>query len=831
MLGRALPVRPTLVLVLTLLAMGAQGKTKKPKRPPRQPVHQPTRTDHQNLRQPESEPSELPIQDIEPAEQVPDDPIVPLTAGDGGVEERLLPEDGVDHLPPTGRVYRPLRTEQPVKIDGVLDEEIWQRAPKDTRFLSRNSEPFGLPTTEPTTVQVAYDDTNLYVAFRCAYSGPGERDELVPDSELWASMYSEFVSVVVDPQHDHTNAISFLVTRTGFKVDVEVTENSDFDGWLWGGVAANYEWNGIWQARPRIDPTDDSWTAEYAIPWGTLRLVPREGAQGIGINFRRKSTSFDKEGKLIRESSTWSPWSPLDFRSRPSMLGHLAGLTDLRPGNRLYVAPSVTVRAQGKPFAASPLRDPIGAGWPVTAYPGLNLRLKPLPPLQVDLALNPDFSQVTPDQALTVLESFEQEYPEVREFFAEDQQRYAFGSDPRFRLFWTRRIGLSRPVAGTTQLDETPILAGTKAVLRLPGHEFRLLDVATTFGDRRSFELNENFGIWRHNSYLQMGEVPIHVGTLFLNKSITGQPSAYRAYGADGTVALIDNHLVVSGFFARSDTAGAASGSFWSAGGRWNGEFLTLGANLVSVDPTFDAQMGLFQQVGVRQGEFQVIVRPRVHEDLIRDVYARFALLRRLDFEGRLALDQKSFEVNAVLLDQANMTLQLDQEQIALNADTPFAGGRIVVPPGSYDSLVAHANFTGSPEGRLPEWQVSYTEGGFFGGYRRTIGPAFGVRAGPLNLRAAYDFIDVRFGGQQLYEHRVSARVLVRPLPSFQTALVVEANTFERVARLQLVSTYTFGEGSSLSLALNDVGATPGEWIRRSSMSGSLKFTYGFFAF
>jgi hypothetical protein len=845
-------LRIWLTCAVLVLAFAAAAKPRK-KKPPAPPPEPPSWFNRGTTIDPPAAPSEPveseaadepePAPDAAPAPApagpdagappVPPAPDVPRVLSlDAGYEERILPTDGVDHLPPSGRVYRPLRIDEPIKVDGVLDEPAWQRAVQDTRFVSRISQPFGLPTTEPTAVQVAYDDKNLYVAYRCRYAGPGRRDDLVPYSEFWASAYAEFVSVVVDAQHDHVNATSFLITRTGYKIDVEVTENLDFDGWIWGAVAANYEWTGIWDAAVQVDRSRDTWTAEFAIPWGTLKVVPRAEAQTIGINFRRKTTTFDKGGgKNIWEASTWAPWPPLDFRSRPSLLGHLAGITDIKPGQHLYVAPFLTARFQTTSWPRSPLRDPFGLGWPVTGYGGLSLKLRPIRPLVLDLTLNPDFSQVNPDQAISVLDAFEPTFPEQRDFFAEDAQRYAFGSDVRFRLFWTRRIGLSRPTPGVAQLEEVPLLGGAKAVVRLKDHEFRLLDVATTFPDRRNFQLNDNIGVWRHQSHFRVRDIPIHVGTIALNRSTLADASAYRAYGIDLTTAWYDQHLVVAGLYARSDTSGAASGSFWGGGLRWNGDFLTVAGSFLSVDPSFDPQLGYFQQVGVRQGEFQFILRPRLFADLLRDLYARVAITRRYDFNGGLAYDQKYFGMSSILLDEGTLNLWISEQTEVLTAETPYAGGRLLIGPGGYQSLRAHTDFTSSPEGWLPQWSVGYSEGGFFGGYRRVPNLDLGVRIGPFTLRGNYEFIWVGIGDRQFFDHRVSARLVFRPVPSFQSVLVAEVNTFEQVARLQLLATWTFGQGSSLSFALSDVGNRLQDWLKPSSLSGSLRLTVGFFPF
>ena len=134
-----------------------------------------------------------------------------------------------------GRAYTPTRASTRPTIDGVLDEQVWKDAPRDSRFVSKRSKPYGQPSTQPTTVQVAYDAQYLYVAFRCAYSAPGPRDDAMPPDE--GTLFdSEVVWVFVDARHDHANARGFAVGRTGARADVEWSNN---------GSTANLEWRAI----------------------------------------------------------------------------------------------------------------------------------------------------------------------------------------------------------------------------------------------------------------------------------------------------------------------------------------------------------------------------------------------------------------------------------------------------------------------------------------------------------------------------------------------------------------------------------------------------------
>ena len=72
-----------------------------------------------------------------------------------------------------GRVtVRAIRLTEPLNVDGVLDEAVYQNPPI-TGFL-QNVPLEGEPATEKTDAWVFYDDDNLYLVCRCWDSAPPE---------------------------------------------------------------------------------------------------------------------------------------------------------------------------------------------------------------------------------------------------------------------------------------------------------------------------------------------------------------------------------------------------------------------------------------------------------------------------------------------------------------------------------------------------------------------------------------------------------------------------------------------------------------------------------
>ena len=71
----------------------------------------------------------------------------------------------------TVRALTAIRATPPPRIDGVLDDAVWQSAPTASGFVQRDPDE-GRPATEKTVIQVAFDDEALFVGVMCYDSVP-----------------------------------------------------------------------------------------------------------------------------------------------------------------------------------------------------------------------------------------------------------------------------------------------------------------------------------------------------------------------------------------------------------------------------------------------------------------------------------------------------------------------------------------------------------------------------------------------------------------------------------------------------------------------------------
>lgn len=135
--------------------------------------------------------------------------------------------------PPEMLAYR--INPHPPKIDGLLDDKIWDSHKVDIQRVFTQQEPDeGFAPTESTLVAIAYDDDALYVAFWCYDSEPERIARQLVRRDRWSE--SDKVRIAVDAFHDHQTASSFEVSAAGVQRDTRYYN----DGW------SDQSWDAVW---------------------------------------------------------------------------------------------------------------------------------------------------------------------------------------------------------------------------------------------------------------------------------------------------------------------------------------------------------------------------------------------------------------------------------------------------------------------------------------------------------------------------------------------------------------------------------------------------------
>ena len=333
---------------------------------------------------------------------------------------KVLPADTNDEVPEilTNRLIKAVRTETPPKIDGKLDDVCWQNSAKTGELIQFEPQR-GEPATQPTTIYLAYDANNLYIAFECFKT---DRDKLAANLTRRDSFFfsDDHVEVLIDTFLDGRNCYAFALNPLGTQTDRRLINEGTNRRTGQSMIGTAISWDCDWQGQAAIGT--DSWTAEFAIPFAELRFSKEMETATWGINFWRNDES-------PAEEQTWA-----DLGERQYAVSEFGHLTDL-PISGLVTKRPVKFKPYGtlKPQVLQPRDGETTAA--VKPDAGLDLRY-PIKDFTVDLTLNPDFAQIEADPDLVNLTDIPLRFPEKRPFFLEGNELFQMPMD----LFYSRRV-------------------------------------------------------------------------------------------------------------------------------------------------------------------------------------------------------------------------------------------------------------------------------------------------------------------------------------------------------------------------------------------------------
>lgn len=308
------------------------------------------------------------------------------------------------------------KTTTPIKIDGQLNEEAWSSGNYADSFWL-NSPRDDVRASHTTKVIVTYDEYALYIG--AILKGPTNYviQTLKRDNDLETN---DAFGVLLDPMGQKNIGYSFGVNAGGAQTEAMVSAAQNIFV-----NSVDESWDARWYSS--VTRTNEGWIVEMSIPLKSIRF--KEGKLTWGINFWR----------IDRQSNERHVWAKVPVQFNPTDLGFTGTLLwDQSPhknGRNISITP-YTLGSRFKDFENTPSvtnKLNVGGDAKVGLTPSLNL----------DLTLNPDFSQTDVDQQVTNLSRFSIFFPERRQFFLENADVFTnFGSFPD-APFFSRRIGLN----------------------------------------------------------------------------------------------------------------------------------------------------------------------------------------------------------------------------------------------------------------------------------------------------------------------------------------------------------------------------------------------------
>ena len=326
-----------------------------------------------------------------------------------------------------------------IKLDGIMDEADWLVAQQTSKFhqIRPYDSSFALLQTE---VRITFDDKNIYVFAKCY-----QPKHLIRISSLkrdFEGGSSDVFTVNLDTFHDRLNGFQFAVSPFNVQREGLIVSSDENQSNFWDN-----KWNSITKIY------DDYWVVEMEIPFKSIRYKISEN-NIWGLNFGRNTLKNN-------EVSTWAP-VPRNFR--PSSMAYGGDLLWVNPppvpGANISVIPYVSGRVF-KEYGRDENLNKLGTINSQSSGMGGDVKIGIGPSLNLDLTVNPDFSNVEVDQQQTNLERFELFYPEKRQFFLENNDLFGTFGFPNTRTFFSRRIGIAyNPV--TNNNEPVKILAGAR---------------------------------------------------------------------------------------------------------------------------------------------------------------------------------------------------------------------------------------------------------------------------------------------------------------------------------------------------------------------------------
>lgn len=319
------------------------------------------------------------------------------------------------------------KANSPIVVDGMMDEADWTLAnvagdffmvlPMDTSRAQVRTE-----------VRMTYDGDNLYLLAVCYHLLPGRYFVESLRRDFTFGKNDNFL-LFMDTFDDQTNGFSFGANAAG----------AQWDGLMYEGGKVDLSWDNKWQSAVKQD--DEKWIFEAAIPFKTIRY--KKGITKWGINFSR----------LDLKTTEKSSWTPVPRQFPTASLAYTGNLIwDTPPpeaGSNISVIPYILGGAGKRYYSESPNSfDYIEQDRPATYQKeiGVDAKVAVTSSLNLDLTVNPDFSQVEVDRQVTNLDRFELFFPERRQFFLENADLFANFGYASIRPFFSRRIGLGTPI-------------------------------------------------------------------------------------------------------------------------------------------------------------------------------------------------------------------------------------------------------------------------------------------------------------------------------------------------------------------------------------------------
>jgi hypothetical protein len=454
------------------------------------------------------------------------------------------------------------------QIDGILDEKVWDKVEGASKFQQYFPADTILANKD-TSIKMYYDGVTLYIALKL---------ETIGNNYVTPSLRRDFraggndnISLMFDTFNDATNAFLFGINPYGVVREALIANGGGDNGGF------NTSWDVKWRGEAKV--FENYYTAELAIPLTSLKF--KEGE----TKFRFNAYRFDTQSN---ETSTWAriPQNQSIFS-----LAFMGEMTFEQPLGKyrtpIAIIPFINGLSQ-KNFETDEGLSQVTFGGDAKIAIGNGMNL--------DVTLNPDFSNVEVDNLFTNLTRFEVNLPERRQFFVDNGDLFAsFGGGRDSNPFFSRRIGIATDENGNSV--ENKIIGGVRLSGKL-NEDWRLgfLNMQTAADLEKEIASNNNMMIAIQKKVFSRS----NFGLFFINREtfkdydfLAPEDRYNRVLGVDYNLASEDNiwngkFYVHKSFDPGSSGKDVSTGAFMS----YNTRKLNIFTDWVYVGENFNSDLG-----------------------------------------------------------------------------------------------------------------------------------------------------------------------------------------------------------------------------------------------
>lgn len=641
--------------------------------------------------------------------------------------------------------YSITKTDLPINVDGNPTDQSWDNTIEIPYFI--NHWPVDSGRSEALTkVKVTYDEEFLYVLAICYDNGSRVIQSLRRDDDE-GHWNSDNFTIAIDPMNNRQNGFMFGVNAGGSQIEAQLNVS---------GPRTEYDqnWDNKWYSTVRN--YDDHWVAEFAIPFKTLRYSPNNSEWGI--NFIR--------GDMERNQySTWTQF-PVNYGGVDlNFMGTLDwDQSPKKASGKVVLIPYLSGGTQ-RDFEKSEQTE-----YDKTSDTGLDAKIAITGSLNLDLTVNPDFSNVDVDQQVTNLSRFNISFPERRNFFLENGDLFSNFGSWQIVPFFSRRIGL---VDG----EQVPIRYGARLTGNLTKKtRIGLMNVQTSEFDTVAVQNYHVAAV--HQQVLDRSVIK----AIFINRS-AGESMEVGQYARNGGIefSYLSNNGKIANtvrFHSAFTDEKLGDNNFYGFSGNYNGRNLRMGWSFDVVGENYILEQGFNPRLENYNAETEETIRKGFTRINPWANYRFFPANGKLNSHGPVAWTNVTLNQDGTGLNERVMGHGYNfnfRNTSWLRYNIVFREVNLPVPTGllgsDYDPLpVTNYKFTrfdiryNTDRRKILSANVVMGYGQFYNGTRLNTSTGFNLRAQPWgNFGVTYDYnrVDLpqEYGQANLHLIRANAQI------------------------------------------------------------------------